>query len=162
MVPKAGLLRNKLKFKTSLNNMGLFALDSWDLGCTSVVKHTIKLTDYTPFKEKYRCIPPHQYEEVKKHLHEMLEIGAIRQSNSPLASAVVLICKKDGSLLFCIDLHKLNNRNVNDVYSLPHIKETMDCLNGARTLPHLISSLVTSKSKWTRVVNHSPHLQLVH
>ena len=56
----------------------LFALDSQDLGCTSVVKHSIKLTDYTPFKEKYRCIPPHQYEEVKKHLQEMLDIGAIR------------------------------------------------------------------------------------
>ena len=43
----------------------LFALDSQDLGCTSVVKQSIKLTDYTPFKEKYRCIPPHQYKELK-------------------------------------------------------------------------------------------------
>ena len=41
--------------------------------------------------------PPHQYEEVRKHLNEMLEIGAIQKSNSPWASAVVLVRKKDGS-----------------------------------------------------------------
>ena len=69
-----------------------------------MVKHETKLNDYTHFKERYRRIPPHQYEEVKKHLKEMLEIGAIRKSNSPWASTVVLVRKKDGSLRFCINL----------------------------------------------------------
>ena len=32
----------------------LFALDDLDLEHTSVVKHEIKLNDYTPFKERYR------------------------------------------------------------------------------------------------------------
>ena len=85
----------------------LFAIDDLDLGHTSVIKHEIKLNDYTPCKERYRCIPPHQYEEVKKHLKEMLEIGAIRKSNSPRVSAVALVRKKDRSLIFCIDLHWL-------------------------------------------------------
>ena len=49
-------------------------------------------------------IPPHQYDEVKKHLKEILEIGAIRKLQSPWASAVVLVCKKDSALHFCIDL----------------------------------------------------------
>ena len=31
----------------------LFALDSLDLGKTSIVKHKIRLSDYTPFKERY-------------------------------------------------------------------------------------------------------------
>ena len=96
----------------------LFALKDLDLGKTDKVKHSIKLTDYTPFKERYRCIPPHQYEEVK-HLKEMLEIGAISKSKSPWASAVVLVRKKDGSMRFCIDLRKLNSRAVKDAYSLP-------------------------------------------
>ena len=109
----------------------LFALDDLDLGHTSVVKHEIKLNDYTPFKERYRCIPPHQYEEVKKHLIGMLEIGAIRKSNSPWASAVVLARKKDGSLRFCIDLCWLNSRTIKDAYSLPRIDETLDCLGGS-------------------------------
>ena len=96
-------------------------MDDLDLGHTSVGKHEIKLNDYTPFKERYRRIPPHQYEEVRKHLKEMLEIGAIRKSNSPWTSAVVLVRKKDGSLRFCIDQHWLNPCTIKDAYSLPRI-----------------------------------------
>ena len=69
----------------------LFALNSNDLGHTNVVKHNIRLDDYTPFKECYRQIPPHMYEEVCKHLNEMIEVGAICKSNSPWASAMVLV-----------------------------------------------------------------------
>ena len=37
----------------------LFALNDLDLGKTSTVKHTIKLTDYAHFKERYCRIPSH-------------------------------------------------------------------------------------------------------
>ena len=109
----------------------IFAVEDLELGRTDLVKHTINLTNYTPFKERYSRIPPHQYEEVRKHLGEMLRIGAIRRSNSPWASAVVLICKKDGTLRFCIDLRKLNERTVKDAYSLPRIEDSLDSLNGS-------------------------------
>ena len=46
----------------------LFALNLRELGKTSLVQHKIQLSDKTPFKERYRRIPPHQYEEVRKHL----------------------------------------------------------------------------------------------
>ena len=44
----------------------LFALKDIDLGKTDKVKHTIKLDDYTPFKERYRHIPPHQLTSMRK------------------------------------------------------------------------------------------------
>ena len=108
----------------------LFAMSSLDLGWTDLVKHHIQLDNYTPIKDRYRRIPPHQYEEVRKHLKEMLDIRAIRRSNSPWASPVVLVRKKDGSLRFCIDLRKLNARTVKDAYSLPRIEDALDSLNG--------------------------------
>ena len=78
-----------------------------------------KITDPQPFKERYQRIPPHLYEEMKNYLQEMVEVGTIRGSFSPWASAVVLVRKKDGGLRFCIDLCKLNNRTVKDGIHYP-------------------------------------------
>ena len=108
----------------------IFALESLDMGHTSLVKHKIKLDNYTPFKERYRRIPPNLFDEVKNHLKEMIQVGTIRCSNSPWVSMVVLVRKKDGFLQFCIDLRRLNACTIKDAYSLPHIDETLDCLGG--------------------------------
>ncbi|KAK3745520.1 hypothetical protein QZH41_009917, partial [Actinostola sp. cb2023] len=97
-----------------------------DLGCTSAVKHRIKLNDNIPFKQRHRRIPPAQYEEVRQHLKDMLECGVIRESHSPWSSPVVLVRKRDGSLRFCIDFRKLNARTVKDAYSLPRIDEALE------------------------------------
>ena len=114
-----------------IKHHNIFAVEDNELGQTDLVKHKIRLDNYVPFKERYCRIPPHQYKEVKKHLGEMLEIGAIRRSESPWASAVVLVRKKDGSLRFCINLRKLNSRTVKDAYSIPRIEDSLDSLNGS-------------------------------
>ena len=62
----------------------------------------------------------------------MVEVGAIRRSFSPWASAVVLVRKKDVGLRLYIDLWKLNNRTVKDGYALPRIDDILDCLHGAK------------------------------
>ena len=69
----------------------IFALTDLKFGCTSKVKHEIKLDNEVPFKDHYCRIPPHQFKEVQKHMQDMLDIGAIRHSYSPWASAVVLV-----------------------------------------------------------------------
>ena len=109
----------------------LFALSDLELRCTLLVKHRINVNNPVPFKERYRRIPPQEFDEVRNHLQEMLEVGVIRKSMSPWASPVVLVRKKDGSLRFCIDLRKLNSRMIKDAHSLPQREESLDCLNGA-------------------------------
>ena len=76
----------------------------------------------------------------------MLDIGAIHQSQSPLASTVVLVWKKDGSLRFCIDLRKLNARTIWDAYRLSHIDETLDCRKGV-----LLFSSIDLKAEYGQV-----------
>ena len=72
------------------------------------------------------------YEEIRQHLKEMLDSDAIRPSQSPYSSNVVLVRKKDGSLRFCIDFRKLNSRTIRDAYTLPRIDETIDTLIGSK------------------------------
>ena len=110
----------------------IFSKGPTDLGKADIVKHEINLTDDKPFKDPYRRIPPGLYEEVRLHLKEMLEAGAIRESQSPFSSNVVLVRKKDGSLWFCIDFRKLNSRTIKDAYTLPRIDDTIDTLLGAK------------------------------
>ena len=123
----------EVQIKDVLNKWShVFSKSPTDLGKTDTVKHTIHLTDDTPFKDPYRRIPPSLYEEVRLHLKEMLEAGAIRESQSQFSSNVVLVRKKDGSLRFCIDFRKLNNRTIKDAYMLPRIDDTIDALIGTK------------------------------
>ena len=109
----------------------IFSKNDLDLGKSDRVKYRIKVTDPVPFKERYRRIPASQYEAVRKHLQEMLDLGAIRSSDSPWCSAVVLVKEKNGELRFCIDLRKLNARTVKNAYSLPRIDETLERPKGS-------------------------------
>ena len=102
-----------------------------DLGITVLIKHKIQVTNQMPFKGHYWHIPPHMC-NVRAHIQEILDIGHIRKLHSPWASAVVLVWEKDSSLRFCIDLRKLNNQTIKDAYSLPHIDETCDSLQGSK------------------------------
>ena len=126
-----------------------FVLDDLDLKKTSIAKQKNKLVDNVLFKEHYRRIPPHQFEEVRKHLQEMLDIGVISKSNSPWASIIILVRKKDGSLRFCIDLKKLNASTVKDSYILPRFDESLDCLNGVV----LFTSLDLKSGYWQVEMN---------
>ena len=68
-------------------------------------------------------------DEVWAHVKEMLEVGAICPSQSPWCNAVILVCKKDGGLCFCIDFCKLNARTKKDSYPcFPRYKEAIESL----------------------------------
>ena len=108
----------------------VFSLDLAELGCTHSTEHTIKVTDDTPFKEWFRRIPPSVVEEVRNHLKEMLESGAIRPSQSAWCNAMVLVWKKDGGLHFCINFCCLNACTKKDSYPLPRIQEALESLVG--------------------------------
>ena len=109
----------------------VFSLDQVELGCTHSTEHTIKVTDDTPLKEQFRWIPPLMVEEVRNHLREMLESGAIRPSQSAWCNAVILVRKKDSGLHFCIDFQCLNAHTKKDSYLLPQIQEVLESLVGA-------------------------------
>ena len=62
----------------------------------------------------------------------MLSSDVIRPSNSPWASLVVMVRKKDGSLHFCVDFRQLNAATVKDAHPLLRIDDLLDALHGAK------------------------------
>ncbi|MCG7878320.1 MAG: hypothetical protein JAY78_18545, partial [Candidatus Thiodiazotropha taylori] len=110
----------------------IFSKGITDLGNCDIVKHEIKLSDEVPFKEPHRRIPPAIFHEVREHLKEMIEAGAIRPSTSPYSSNVVIVRKKDGTIRFCVDFRKLNNKTIKDAYAIPRVDDTLHLLAGAK------------------------------
>ena len=106
----------------------IFSLESGELGCTSLVKHEIRVVDDEPFKKRFQRIPLPMVEEVRTHVKEMLEVGIIHPSQSSCCNVVMLARKKDGGLHFCIDVCKLNTRTKRDSYPLPSIQEAIESL----------------------------------
>ena len=109
----------------------VFSKNDLDLGKTDKVKYRIKVADPIPFKERYRRIPPSQYDAVRKHLQEMLDLGAIRPSDSSWCSAVVLVKKKSGPGIQFPQVNAEPQLPVKDAYSLPRIDETLERLKGS-------------------------------
>ena len=70
--------------------------------------------------------------EVDKEMSRILEQGVVEPSQSPWASPVVLVRKKDGSIRFCVDYRKLNAITRFDAYPLPRIDKTIENLSGAK------------------------------
>ena len=101
------------------------------MGCTSLLSHDIPLLDEVPVRQRYRRIPPSDYELVKSHMNQLLESQVIRESCSPYVSPIVLVRKKDGSLRLCVDYRQLNSKTRKDAFPLPRIEESLDALTGA-------------------------------
>ena len=122
-----------LKFERMLmEHHNIFSLEQNEIGCTDTAEHVIELLDTEPFKERFQHIAPLLVEEVREHIQEMLDGGAICPSQSPRCNAVVLVQKKDGGLLFCIDFCRLNSRTKKDAYPLPQMQETMESMVGTQ------------------------------
>ena len=113
-----------------LEYQDIFSLEPHEIGCTDTTEHDIELLDHEPFKERFRHITLPLVEEVRQHIQEMLDGGAICPSQSPWCNAVVLVRKKDGSLCFCIDFRRLNAKMKKDSYPLPRMQETMESMVG--------------------------------
>ena len=66
----------------------------------------------------------------KLQLQDLLDKGFIHPSVSPWGAQVLLVQKKDGTLLLCVDYRQLNKMTVKNKYSLPKIHDLLDQLKG--------------------------------
>ena len=101
------------------------------LGHTNVMSHKIDTGNATPIRQYPRRLPYAYREETNKQVSDMLNQGVIQHSESPWASPIVLVKKKDGSFRFCIDYRKLNAVTKKDAHPLPRVDDLLDSLQGS-------------------------------
>ena len=65
-------------------------------------------------------------------LHEMQQNGIIKPSNSPWASPIVLVRKKDRTLRLCVDYRNLNSVTKPDKFPIPRIDDILDQLGESK------------------------------
>ena len=109
----------------------VFSQGDNDLGNTPLLQHGIE-TNGPPLRQPYRRQNPAVRREEMAQVQQMLSSDVIRPSNSPWASPVVMVRKKDGSLRFCVDFRQLNAATVKDAHPLPRIDDLLDALHGAK------------------------------
>ena len=119
-----------------LNNLfkefsDVFSQGEDDLGCTPLLEHTIE-THGPLLRQPYQRQNPTVRREEMAQVQQMLASDVIRSSNSPWASPVVMVKKKDGSLRFCVNFHQLNAATIKDAHPLPRIDDLLEALHGAR------------------------------
>ena len=111
-------------------NRDIFARDLMDIGLTNKVEHHIDTGNAAPIKQLPRRLPHVLKQVVDTQFQQMLETDVIEPSNSPWASPIVLVKKRDGSWRFCIDFRKLNDVTRKDAYPIPQVFDLIDSLSG--------------------------------
>jgi len=110
----------------------VFSIEDGERGETDWVEMNIDTGDATPVRQQPRRVPFAARGEIAHQLKLMQDNGVIQPSNSPWASPIVLVRKKDGTMRFCIDYRKLNMVTKVDKYPLPRIDDLLDQLGMAQ------------------------------
>ena len=73
-------------------------------------EHEINLKDETPVIFKQRSLPQAYEKDIYKQINDLLGEGVVEISDSPYASTIVPVVKRDGSIRLCCDYRKLNKK----------------------------------------------------
>ena len=117
-------------------------------GKTDMIEHKIELTGNNPVRSRPYPLPYAIRENLKREIQDMLSLRIIRESNSPFASPIVIVKKKDGLDRICVDYRKLNKLAVADPEPMITPEDFYSSGWGKASItPRLISARDTGKSQ---------------
>lgn len=76
-------------------------------------EHTVELEEGAKpvIVTSYRHLKAYK-DEIEKAIKELLDMGFIKPSYSPFASSIVLVKKKDGTIIMCVGYRLLNKKTI--------------------------------------------------
>jgi hypothetical protein len=104
-----------------------------------------------PIKHYGYRVAPTVAKELQENIETMQKLGVIEESQSPWASPVLLVPKKDGTRRFCTDFRGLNSVTKSDVFPLPRIDDIMDKLGRCQ----YFTSIDLKHAFWQIPMRHS-------
>lgn len=103
----------------------------------SEVEMNIVLKHNQPITFRPRRLSFSDKEKLQEILDDLLKNNIIRESNSPYASPIVLVRKKNNELRLCIDYREINKITVKDNFPTPLIDDHLDKLRNKRYFSNL-------------------------
>ncbi len=103
------------------------------LTTTSKLEHEIPMTG-RPMRIPPHRVAPGRRKIVGDDIQKKEKEGTIIKSSGSWCSPIVLVRKKDGTIHFCVDYHKLNDATHKDAYPLQRIDDILEALRGAKYL----------------------------
>ena len=107
-------------------------------GKTTLIEFEVNLKPGSkPVKAKVRPTNPKQRADLREQLDRWMAEDVVEECESPWASALVPVLKKDGSTRWAVDYRPLNKMTIKDSYPLPSINENLEKLQGSQVFSTL-------------------------
>lgn len=133
VLPSIGIEHSKIEHLTNDNQHELLHMldefaDCFDSkpGLCTILEHKIQVSsDFQPKRMRPYRVPEIMKPEVERQIQELLDMGLIVRSNSPMASPLVCVAKKQGGIRLACDYRYVNSFTVPDVFPLATIEEVI-------------------------------------
>ncbi|RXN33232.1 Transposon Ty3-I Gag-Pol poly [Labeo rohita] len=116
----------------------VFSRDDQDYGYTTAVVHDIPTGEAPPIKQRHRRVPPQIFQEVKRHVQNLVSQGVLKESSSPWASPAVIFAQIAKPLHALVSGEKRNKTPVTFTWS-QECQAALDELKGCLMSPPILA-----------------------